>query len=367
MPDENPAALQRELQLQGVPPDDPAQDEVALRGGDRLDPRKRFEQPVQPRPLRLELADHRLDPAGAAQAREARDARRDVDVVGLLELQQLLHQPPREDPVPEPEPGDTCRLAERAQHHEVVVAGDPARAARAIGELDVRLVEHHHRRQREQPRERAVVEPVAGGVVGGGEEHELRPVRLDRGRDRLDIHGEVVAPADVDDLRAREPRVEAVHPERRGRVDHRIPGREEEPAEIVEQLVGAVPDNDVGGGNADERAERIAQRGLSRVGIDVKVRVARERLDHRRQRAVGVLVRVELDDALGGNAEPGAQHLEGLDRRVLLQLRQVRVEQRAKGRRIHRRSGSRQVSGQAFTPDCTRFERGADRNGPIRS
>ena len=196
-----------------------------------------------------------------------------------------------------------------------------------IGELDVRLVEHHHHRQLEQPLERIAVEPVARRIVGGGEEQKLRTVRLDRGRDRIDVHGEVVVPVDVDDVRARELRVEAVHPEGRGGVDHRIPGREEEPAQAVEQLVGAVPREDVGGGNADELAQRIAQHRLPGVGIDVEVRVARKRLGHRRQRSVRVFVRIELDDALGGDPQPGAQHLERLDWRVLLEFGEVRVEQ----------------------------------------
>ena len=208
-----------------------------------------------------------------------------------------------------------------------------------VRELDVCLVEHHDQRQREEPVERIVVEPAAGGIVRGGEEQELRVVRFCRGGNRLDVRGEILEPGDVDDLRAREPGIEAVHPERRRRVDHGIPGREEEPAERVEQLVGPLPRKDVGGGDADERAERIAQHGLPGVRIDMEVRIACKRLDRRRERAVGVLVRVELDDALGGDPEPGAQHLEGLDGRVLLQIRQMRVEQGAVERRVHPRSG----------------------------
>ena len=164
-------------------------------------------------------------------------------------------------------------------------------------------------------------------------------MRLDGGLDRLDVHGEVVVAVNVDDARAREPRVEAVHPEGRGRVDHRVAGREEQPAQAVEQLVRAVPREDVAGRNADERAQRVAQLRLPGIGIDMEVRVARERLGHRGQRAVGVLVRVELDDPLGGDAEPFTQHLERLDRRVLLQVGEVRVEEGAEFGRVHRLRG----------------------------
>ena len=101
---------------------------------------------------------------------------------------------------------------------------------------------------------------------------------LDRGGDRLDVHGEVVASGNFDDPRARELRVEAVHPERGRGVDHLVPGREEQPAQIVEQLVGALPREDVGGGNPDERAQRLPQHGLPGVRIDMEVRVAREGL-----------------------------------------------------------------------------------------
>ena len=40
VPDEDSAPFERELETAGVPPDDPAQDEVRLRAGDRLDPRE---------------------------------------------------------------------------------------------------------------------------------------------------------------------------------------------------------------------------------------------------------------------------------------------------------------------------------------
>ena len=168
------------------------------------------------------------------------------------------------------------------------------------------------------------VAPAATGLAGG---------LFDRGH----VHGKVWLAPDLDHLGAFELGIKAVHAKGGRAVDDGIAGRQEEAAKVVEHLVGPVRGQDMVGGHADIARQRLAQFRLLRVRVDVVVVVLGQRFKHGRERAVRVFVGVELDDAVDGNAETLAQHLEGQDRRVFFKVGEFRTQQRARVKLAHGR------------------------------
>ena len=126
---------------------------------------------------------------------------------------------------------------------------------------------------------------------------------------------------------AAELRIETVHAEGGRAVDDRVAGAQKNAAQVVQQLIRAMPSQDHLGRRAHIRAQRRAQVTLLRIRVDVVERKGRQRLAHSRRGAIRVFVGVQLDDLLGPAAQLLAQHLEGQDGRVLLKSRHIGPQQ----------------------------------------
>ena len=57
--------------------------------------------------------------------------------------------------------------------------------------------------------------------------------------------------------------------------------------------------------------------------------VGGQSLQHRRRGPIRIFIGVQLDDLIGGQTQPLAQHLKGQDRRICLQRGQLWAEQGA--------------------------------------
>ena len=127
---------------------------------------------------------------------------------------------------------------------------------------------------------------------------------------------------------------ELVHAER-GDARQRGVARSEHRAEQqVDDLVAAVPDDDVFAPDAEMGADGGAHRRLRRVGVQVEALNPRQRLGHAWRRPVRVLVGVELDDLRLGNARASRQGLGRLHRFVGFQRQQVGADQIEHARRL---------------------------------
>ncbi len=137
-------------------------------------------------------------------------------------------------------------------------------------------------------------------------------------------------------LNRRQERVEA---EGRREVDDRLAWRHEQAHHQVDKLVAARARDQPLGLEARVAAQRLAHAALLRVGVDVIRRRLRQRLDCPGRGSVGVLVGVELDDALRRDAEALRDLLRRLDRHVGRHGTQMRPHQ-ARGCRVRCQASS---------------------------
>ncbi len=218
------------------------------------------------------------------------------------------------DGIPDAQPGQPGPLAEGPQHHQVRVAGDE-RDHRFAAELHVCLVHHNDRFERTERLEFRTVHGVAGRVVRRRQEDDARAV-MDRVADGDHIEVEVRPPRHFHRFCSRNLREEAVHAER-GRRDHHGP-RHHEPDEYVDEVVGAGASHHHGRFDPEPAGDRLAQAVLPRVRVDVEGG-AFNRAEDLRVRPVQVLVCVQLHEPVDGQADFGGQHIERLDRHILLE------------------------------------------------
>ena len=136
----------------------------------------------------------------------------------------------------------------------------------------------------------------------------------------VDVDAEVVVPRHGDDPGVLELGVEGVHRERRREVDQLVAGIEVGPHQQVDQLVGAVPEDQALGGNAGVLGQGGSRCALGGVRIDAVAGEGAQHLLDQRRGPVRVLVGVELDDALDRAPEPLRQELGVVRTEVLLDL-----------------------------------------------
>src|SRR5262245_54887293 len=99
------------------------------------------------------------------------------------------------------------------------------------------------------------------------------------------------------------------------RDDHLVPGVEGCPTDEREQLVGAIADDDLGGGDAQTRRQRLAQCGRAPIGVEVDTRgFARDGLDDAWRWAERALVGRKPDEVRPTEIE--RQRLQGSARIV---------------------------------------------------
>jgi hypothetical protein len=114
--------------------------------------------------------------------------------------------------------------------------------------------------------------------------------------------------------------------ERGHRHDDLVAGLEGGERQEADELVGAVADHELGGGDAEPPAQRGAQRDAAAVRVEVRARgLAPDRLDHAGRRPQRVLVGRQAHQL--GEAELAHQRLERLARIVGGDLVQHRAPQ----------------------------------------
>ena len=103
--------------------------------------------------------------------------------------------------------------------------------------------------------------------------------------------------------------------------------------------------------SADVARDRLARGALVGVGVDVVRGLGADGLERLRRRAVRVLVAVELDDGVAGDAEALGEHVGRLDRHVAGEVEQVRADEGAEIEVLHAASDRRRrCSDEASAP-----------------
>ena len=131
-----------------------------------------------------------------------------------------------------------------------------------------------------------------------------------------------------DVLRAEDVGLPLVHAEGGRQVDDHLARLDEGARQQIDHFVAAGAAQDVLHRHADERAQRLAQRRLVGIGIDVQLARRGQRLQRARRGPVRVLVRIELHDPFRRQPEPLRQHVERHDGHVGLHATHVRGDQR---------------------------------------
>ena len=237
-----------------------------------------------------------------------------VHVVRHLDLADGLCHGRGKHPVSRSQPRQPRPLTERSRHNKVIALRRQRQEA-AIRELRIRLVDHDHHVVREEPFQLFGSDGVARRVVRGSEEDQLGPGRQ-RLLHRLKVQREVLAAGNLHNPRAVGASNKLVDAERGGRVHHTVTRREEEPRRQVQQLIGAVADNDPVRVGPHVLGNRLPHPPLLRVGIDVIARKAGQRLAHLSGGAIRVLVPIQFDDSLLWDAQALSQDLRWLHRRI---------------------------------------------------
>mmetsp|Transcript_2075 Transcript_2075/g.5490 ORF Transcript_2075/g.5490 Transcript_2075/m.5490 type:complete len:375 (+) Transcript_2075:1762-2886(+) len=259
-------------------------------------------------------------------------ARQGVDVVGCLHVVHQLDDVGRTDAEAAPDAGESERLGQRLQDHDVVVFFEQGDGRGVFaGEVDVGLVDDDQTgvlvRVGGDLFDVGQRDRLAGRITGTADKqqlrlfghcfHHLRDIQIELRRQRRRYDGDVV------DLGA-----DLVHPVGRRRGQDVVPvsgattGRAENPHQQVDGLVGSDPDEDVGRFEVVPAfpAEQLLQIGLVGIGIPLEgvgVVVGVQGLGRQGGRTEGVFVGVQQDAV--GVVVAGAT--------VGLQLEDVRASQ----------------------------------------
>src|SRR3970040_852444 len=143
----------------------------------------------------------------------------------------------------------------------------------------------------------------------------------------LDIERKIGAAGDVNHARGVDGGVEGVHAEG-GRAVHDCVARLEEQAyDEVNQFIRAAAREEVFHREAGEPGERGAQGRVFGVRVNVRLLEIRDCGEGLRAGAVGVLVRVELDDVARVTAQARGEDVEWHDGRVRAHREDVRAEE----------------------------------------
>ena len=252
-----------------------------------------------------------------------------VGVEGLAGFLQNVDHLRRGDAVADAQAGEALDLGKRPQHDHVAPLVHVAQGiGRIVEELVVRLVENDR-----HPGGDGVHEPVdgvggddrAGGVVRVGDVH-LPGARGDGGQGRIEVLHEAGQLGHFHRARAEKLGHQVVHGERVLGSDHLVAGPQEGVAEKLDDLVGAVAEEDVFAPAAEFCRDGLAQVISAAVGIELG---AVECAPHRRERlgrgAEGVFVGGQLDDLPGRDAEFAGEVLDGLAGLVTDEFAQLRV------------------------------------------
>ena len=184
-----------------------------------------------------------------------------VDVVRQFRLCDLRRHRRVRERVPEAQPRERHRLAERAQHHQARVIGEQGDGRRPA-EVLIGLVHHHQGlRLGEQPLHRPIRERRPRRIVGRVDHDGPRPgvacgarqrvhVELEIGRER---HGDVASAVHCGE--------QAVQAERRHGRDDRRAGAHGDRERRLDELVGAVADEHAVRDPAVSRGEALQQLG----------------------------------------------------------------------------------------------------------
>ena len=138
-----------------------------------------------------------------------------------------------------------------------------------------------------------------------------------------------------DDTRPCHAGAEAVHSKGRITLDHGVAGIDENAKQEIDQLSAAGAEDDVGGVESDVTGEGIPDPALHRVRVEVE-RAGGDGPCHCGGRPVGVLVRIQPDDPVFGQASATREHLRRVHRRKPSRRRQMRTDQPPDGRSEHR-------------------------------
>ena len=260
---------------------------------------ERFEPLPQQRAPRVDLGDIVARHLGMGEQGAQREHRGPVDVVGGADLEQRADDLGCGAHHGGAQAGETPRLREGAQHHEMRVLSDQRQHRRAR-EREVGLVDHEQRpsrtRAHDQLREHVVGKHGAGRLVGVGEEHRAWP-GSHRLQQRVVVHRKVVRERDLDGPGTEHPAVDRVHRVRRGEHDRAVAGSH---VGMVQRAHGRVragreqqprPRNPQPGG---ELVVELVGRWIAReqVRVDRRAQLRQDRLRQRRQ----PLVAIEADD-----------------------------------------------------------------------
>ncbi len=165
-------------------------------------------------------------------------------------------------------------------------------------------------------------DPGPGRIVGIGDEHDARR-RRDGGAHRRQVVAEV-ARRNLDAGRAPRLHGQRIDGEGVARIDGLIAGPQERLRHQLQDVVGAVAEDDPVGGHAVALRQRGLEREAVAVGVAAElVDCAQDRRPHRRARPARVLVGRELDDVALGQSEFAREVADRFSRNVRRQIAHV--------------------------------------------